>query len=210
MQEPNFIYADAMYPARLSVGDPMHVPKGQHAAPEPVTPAYLATTIEFMIRVWCVRTATHRNAVQHTAARCNALQHTTAHCNTLQYTVKHRKDTQQYTSTHYCNTLPTWPPLLKFWFVSGMCTLQHTATHCNTLQHTATHCNTLQHITMHCNTSKRHTATHYYVALSTWPPPLNSCFVSGMCTLQHIATHCTPLQYTATYWKDTLQQITRH
>jgi len=157
MQEPNFIYADAMYPARLSVGDPMHVPKGQHAAPEPVTPAYLATTIEFMIRVWCVRTATHRNAVQHTAARCNALQHTTAHCNTLQYTVKHRKDTQQYTSTHYCNTLPTWPPLLKSWFVSGMCTLQHTATHCITLQHTATHYNALQHIKKtHCHSNARH------------------------------------------------------
>jgi len=28
LQEPNFIYADAMYPARLSVGDPM--PKGTH------------------------------------------------------------------------------------------------------------------------------------------------------------------------------------
>jgi len=34
--------------------------------------------------------------------------------------------------------------------------LQHIATHCNTLQHTATH---LQHITTHCNTLQ-HTAAH--------------------------------------------------
>ena len=40
-----------------------------------------------------------------------------------------------------------------------MYSLQHTATHCNTLQHTAitlqhtaTHCNTLQHTATHCNT----------------------------------------------------------
>jgi len=38
-------------------------------------------------------------------------------------------------------------------------TLQHTATHCNTLQHTATHCNTLQHTATHCNT-RQHAATH--------------------------------------------------
>jgi hypothetical protein len=39
-----------MYPARLSVGDPMHMRKDAHRSPEPKTPAYLATTIEFMIR----------------------------------------------------------------------------------------------------------------------------------------------------------------
>ena len=39
------------------------------------------------------------------------------------------------------------------------CSLQHTATHCNTLHHTATHCNTLQHTVTHCNTL-HHTATH--------------------------------------------------
>jgi len=49
-------------------------------------------------------------------------------------------------------------------------TLQHIATHCNTLQHTATHRNTLQHIATHCNTSQ-HTATHRN-------------------TLQHLARHC--------------------
>jgi len=45
------IKADAFYPARLAVGDPMHVAKGLHTRPEPTTPAYLATTMEFMVRV---------------------------------------------------------------------------------------------------------------------------------------------------------------
>ena len=46
------------------------------------------------------------------------MQQTATHCNTLQH--------MQHTATHCCNTL------------------QHAATHCNTLQHTATHCcNTL-------------------------------------------------------------------
>ena len=44
-------------------------------------------------------------------------------------------------------------------------TLQHTATHCDTLQHmqhTATHCNTLQHMQ-----HMQHTATHCNTALRT-------------------------------------------
>jgi len=68
-------------------------------------------------------------------------------------------------------------------------TLQHTATHCNTLQHTTrcnthllllllagrasdgeTHCNSLQLTTTHCN------------------------------SLQHSAMHCTTLQHTAAYY----------
>ena len=60
------------------------------------------------------------------------------HWNTLQYTARH------------CNTL------LSFYKNR---TLQHVATHCNTLQHTATHCITLQHTATHCNTLQ-HTAAH--------------------------------------------------
>jgi len=40
-----------------------------------------------------------------------------------------------------------------------LATVQHTATHCNTLHHTAPYCNTLQQTATHCNTL-RHTATH--------------------------------------------------
>jgi len=49
--------------------------------------------------------------------------------------------------------------------------VQHTATHCNTLQHSAAHCKTLQHTAAHCN------------------------------TLQHTATHCNILQHTAAHWE---------
>ena len=64
-------------------------------------------------------------------------------------------------------------------------TLQHTATHCNTLQHTplteetdsATHCNTLQHTATHCNTLRSRRRQ----------------------TVQHTATHRNTLQHTATH-----------
>ena len=57
-------------------------------------------------------------------------------------------------------------------------TLQHTATHCNTLQHTEvdtsgcrTHCNTLQHTATHCNTLQHTEADtsgcrHTYICMS--------------------------------------------
>jgi hypothetical protein len=81
-------------------------------------------------------------------------------------------------------------------------TLQHTATHCNTLQererqqrgallqHTATHCSTLQHTARERASAKR-------------------CFVATHCnTLQHTATHCSTLQHTATHC-NTLQERER-
>ena len=51
LQEPDLIYADAFYPLRLAVGDVLHVPSGQHKNAEPTTPQYLATPIEFSLRV---------------------------------------------------------------------------------------------------------------------------------------------------------------
>jgi len=45
-------------------------------------------------------------------------------------------------------------------------TLQHIATHCNTLQHTATHRNTLQHIARHCSTHMiSHMVSHTHVLM---------------------------------------------
>jgi len=76
-------------------------------------------------------TATHGHSLQHTATHCNTLQHFTI-CTPLQHIATH------------CNTLQN----------TTSCTpLQHNVTHCNTLQHTATHCNTLY--TAHCNTHTR-------------------------------------------------------
>jgi len=77
----------------------------------------------------------------------------------------------------------------------AVCTLHHTATHCNTLQRTATHCNALQHTSTLCNT-----ATHCIILQHT----------STLCnTLQHTATHCNTLQYTATHC-NTLQRTATH
>jgi len=70
-------------------------------------------------------------------------------------------------------------------------TLQHTATHCNTMQHAAaTHCNTLQH-TVH------HTATHtlHCNALQHMAAHCNTCTA-----LQHTTAHCSTLQHNATHW----------
>jgi len=106
----------------------------------------------------------------------------------------------QHTATH-CNTL------------------QHITTHCNTLQHTATHCNTLQHTATHCNTQHRtstncktlrHTATHYNTLHQTHCchtrththliTIIHTQPIPTHCnTLQHTTTHCNTLQHTATH-----------
>jgi len=65
--------------------------------------------------------------------------------------------------------------------------VQHTATHCDTLQHIAPHCNTSQHTATHCNTSQ-HTATHCNTLQYT---------AAHRNTLQHTAKHCNIQQHTA-------------
>ena len=72
---------------------------------------------------------------------CNTLQHTAPQCNTL----------------HYTDPAAVLQIILH---TTQYATLQHTATHCNTLQHPATPCNTLQHTATHCNTLQ-YTAPHY-------------------------------------------------
>jgi len=78
-----------------------------------------------------VHTATHCNALRHTAmhtaTHCNALRHTAIHCTTLSHT-----DTRIISSL-----LPRHH------------TMQHTATPYNTLQQP---CNTLIHPATNCNT----------------------------------------------------------
>jgi len=92
--------------------------------------------------------------------------------------------------------------------------------YCTTLQHTATHCNTLQHIIpevrlgcfirralcglLHCNTLQ-HTATH---CITLYPKKDQTasfaersvgCYTSHCNTLHHTATHCNALQQTASH-----------
>jgi len=178
-------------------------------------------------------TATHCNTLQHTAMHCNALKRTETHCNMLQHTFaigagnfeRSGEDWDakngcfqkgcdcsmlQHTATHYnnCNALKHTVTLYN--------TLQHTATHCNTLlrvmlekwsgqvrigmrkmdgfrtfvrmQHTVTHCNTLQYTEAHCNTLK-HTATHCNT-LYTKRREARTCTATHCNTLQHTATRC--------------------
>jgi len=64
---------------------------------------------------------------QKDLSRLSTTTHTATHCNT------------------HCNTLYSIRTMGHESERPFSNTLQHTATHCNTLQHTATHCNTLQH-----------------------------------------------------------------
>jgi hypothetical protein len=76
-------------------------------------------------------------------------------------------------------------------------TLQHTATHCNTLQHiinTATHCDTLQHTAARCKC--------LFSCETAIPYNILHCN-----TLQHTATHCNTLQLS--YFRHNRQPI-RH
>jgi len=86
-------------------------------------------------------TATHCNTLQHTATLCNILQHTAPHCNTLQHIA-----TQWYMCLYMHIHIFVWIyircslyDMCLFVCLLGkglnlhQCTLQHTATHCNTL-----------------------------------------------------------------------------
>jgi len=111
--------------------------------------------------------------------------------------------TLQHTATH-CNTLQH--------------ALQHTATHCSTLPHTATHCNTLQHTATHCNTTldrQDHTQVQRDVTHScvTWLIYMwHDSFrfdVPQLHVWHDIATHCNTLQFSATRC-NTLQETATH
>ena len=95
---------------------------------------------------------------------------------------------------------------------SSYSTLQHTATHCNTLHmsmeylrmpmarlvNVTAHC-PLQHTTTHCNTLQ-HTATHCKTLNVTAHCPLPTATHCSMCTaMSHTATHCNALQHTASH-----------
>jgi len=144
---------------------------------------------------------------------CSVLECAALHCRVLQ-SVAQRKSPRHSISPIHCNMCvavccsvlqcvavicedipfpPSTATCTSMSHVTSMkqpchISLQHTATHCNTLQHTATHCNaqsyhiSLQHTATHC-TALQHTATH----------SLNTYHCN---TLQHTATHCNILQRT--------------
>jgi len=97
-------------------------------------------------------TATHCNTLQHTATRYTSLHHTAQHCNKLQRTRDAHVNESWHTTTHaWCtrwwgrtrwwvraHKRNQWPPVPHMPSLVEQ-SLQHTATHCNTLQHTAPH-----------------------------------------------------------------------
>jgi len=96
--------------------------------------------------------------------------------------------TLQHTATH-CNTLQH----------NTHCkTLRHLATH-STLQHTATHCNTLQHI---CNT------THCNIFCNTPDPSWRKC--AGAEWPSRLRDHCSTLQHLGNEHCNKLQHIATH
>jgi len=95
----------------------------------------------------------------------------TTYCNALQHTATYHKI---YTKPEdQGQGRPVLMPLQQI-------TLQHPATHCNTMRYTATHCNTRHHTATHCNTLQ-HTATHCNTPQHTAP----------RCNTLHTATHIT-------------------
>ena len=99
-----------------------------------------------------------------------------------------RTYTLQHTATH-CNTLQHAET--ASWLANTHChTLQHTAMHFNTQQRTATHCNALQHTASYCNTQKPqvHSRAH---AATQWKMLERAATYCN--TLQHTTTHCNAL-----------------
>jgi len=106
--------------------------------------------------------AVYCNALQYVVVWCSVLQCVAVCCSVLQCVAV------------CCSAFHTWETSLWASKCMSECvtSLQHTATHCNTLhsncmsecvtslQHAATHCNALQRTATHYNTLQHTTATH--------------------------------------------------
>jgi len=75
----------------------------------------------------CTHAATHCTALQHTALHCSTLHCTALHCNAMQHTTAHHTAICCTTLQHACSRLKSCGNAVTIH------TLQHIATHCNTL-----------------------------------------------------------------------------
>jgi len=154
----------------------------------------------------------------------NTLQHTTPRCNILEFYLCLR---QHMTSLHCCGTVfftshcnilqhtatrwilvvsaPAQDLASMLWYCLVYNTLQHTATHCNTLEFylcLRQHKNSLQcfrtaFFTTHCN-KLQHAATRWNsTCVCTRTRPRSNAL--ALPSLQHTATYCNIPQHTATY-----------
>jgi len=164
-----------------------------------------------------------KHTLQHTATHCNALQHTAPQSLSLEsiwYLVYSQVSFQRNVAKETCcnelmhTAIPCTTAFVSWkYLVCGhpsYCTthcntLQHTATHCDTLQHTATHGKTRQHTSTHCNT-RQHTATDACILrdstsensahiLLLWAAM--RCMVHFLSVLQCVAVCCSVLQCVA-------------
>ena len=120
--------------------------------------------------------------MQHTATYCNILHQVAIECNRM-----------QHDATRIQSLMPT-----RFPSVVGS-SLQHTATHCNTLQHTATQYTTLHHTAPHYITL-RHTAPHCNTTLTSDANTFlkdRELIING--ELEDVAVCCSVLQCVAMY-----------
>jgi len=168
-------------------------------------------------------TATHCNTLQHTATHCNTLQHTATHCNTLQHTATYQKRGRSRGWAAGC--VARCSPTMRG--TAPACTyvndtLQHIATHCNTLQHTTAHYTTLQHAATQCH-KLQHTASQYQTCAARYSPTMPGtapgCVVAVCCTervavccsmLQRVPVCCSLLQYVAVCCSGTIQHNNSH
>jgi len=107
-------------------------------------------------------------------------------------------NTLQHAATH-CNTLQYQPHSKG----QELCKWgrEVTATYCNTLEYTATHCNTLQHTATHCMTLE-HTATSAAFKKATILEVRDggNCNTLQHTTTQHTATPCNIRQHAAIHY----------
>jgi len=118
-------------------------------------------------------------ATSHELARCswyhNKLQCVVVCC-TFQLTLIYTGSDTHATSHELA--IRSWCQNVNQCRFSVYESVQHTATHCNTLQHSATHYNTLQHTAAHCNILQHTLKIDMRVRSES---DLGLCITSGLC-----------------------------
>jgi len=137
--------------------------------------------------------------VQCVAVCCSVLQRV-AVCHANRCFLHHTATysiTLQHTATH-CNTINVCAPIRTYVLPREQSnTLPHTAAHSNALQHTATHCNKLQHIKHTCICTHIRTSTESNQGPSNTPWTSHMSALCEFSVLQCVAVCCSVLQCVA-------------
>ena len=109
----------------------------QHTATHCNTLQHIVTLQHTATEEWKQQIWYFNHSLQRTATHCNTLQHTATHCNKLQHILQHTLTEEWEQQTWFLNL-----SFSKCW-LKQVHTYSYLSPRCNTLQHTATHCNTL-------------------------------------------------------------------